>query len=372
MLRSNHRTGADLNRIGQFVLFNGIGIAVAFGVAAIVIQLAHGSPAAALAALRYGAWGTPYNLGSSVTKAVPLLLTGLGVSIAFRAKLWNLGGEGQLILGALSSAAIGAYWLKNGASVIVIPLELIAGMLAGAFWSGIAGLMKTWRGVPEVISTIMLNFVAAELLSYLLHGPLQESTHSQPATEELRSSLMLPNIIPNTPVHAGVIVAVVCVVLCYVYLFRTRAGFDLKLVGANELAARTAGINITRVKLVTMLISGALCGLAGAVEYTGVLGTLYENWSPGYGFAAVAVGILGQLHPGGIVLAALFFGALNAGSGTMERAANVSSVLVNVVQGSCLISLMIAQYYSGLHLPWRRPKPRDTDGSDKIVVREQL
>ena len=319
-------------------------LVTAFGLTLLVIVLAHQDPQAALSALASGAFGSPYAIAETLTKTIPLLLTGLGVAIAFRARLWNIGGEGQFLVGALAASALGAYILKGLPAFILIPLMLLAGSIAGALWAGLAGWMRTARGVPEVISTIMLNFIAAQLLSYLLHGPMQERAHAQPATEALPLAATLPSLWPGTTLHWGFLIALGMAGVVAVFLSRTRAGFALTLVGANPEAARAAGVDVAKTRLTTMLWSGGLCGLAGAVELSGVVGTLYENYSPGYGFAAVAVALLGRLNPWGILASALFFGALNAGSGSMERSAGISANLSYVLQAITLLVLLAFQW----------------------------
>jgi simple sugar transport system permease protein len=328
----------------------------AFLLTIMVIKLAHGDPRAALSALAGGAFGSPYELGNTLNKMTPLLLTGLGIAIAFRARLWNIGGEGQFLVGALAASAIGAYGLKGLPAAVLIPLLLLGGALAGAFWAGLAGMMRVRRGVPEVISTIMLNFIAAQLVSYLVgsHGPMQEASRAQPASEALPPNAMLPVIWPGTSLHAGILIALLCAAVAAVFLSGTRGGFALRVVGANPDAARTAGIDVERTQMATMLISGALCGLAGAVELSGLIGTVYENYAPGYGFTAIAVALLGRLSPSGIIASALFFGALAAGSGEMERSAGVSSVLVYVIQATALLVLLGFQW-----VRWERHRSSD-------------
>lgn len=349
---------ADLWRQSARIL---AALVTAFGLALLVILLAHGSPRAALTALAQGAFGNSYAVADTLTKTTPLLLTGLGVAVAFRARLWNIGGEGQFLVGALAASAFGAYALDGLPAPLLVPIILLAGAAAGAAWAGLAGWMRVSRGVPEVISTIMLNFVAAQLLSYLVHGPMQERSHAQPASEALPIQATLPTFWPSTTLHWGFVLTLAMAVVVSVYLNRTGAGFALRAVGANPDAAQVAGLNVDRTRLVTMLWSGALCGLAGAVELSGVVGTLYENYAPGYGFAAVAVALLGRLNPYGIITSALFFGALAAGSGSMERTAGVSANLSYVLQAGTLLVLLGFQW-----VRWERRSP--ADGPDTVEV----
>ena len=327
-------------------------LVVAFGLTLLVIALTGQSPRMAMIALAQGAFGSSYAVADTLTKTVPLLLTGLGVAIAFRTRLWNVGGEGQFLVGALVASALGAYALDGLPAPLLIPLILLAGAIAGAFWAGLAGWMRVRRNVPEVISTIMLNFVAAQLLSYLVHGPMQERSHAQPATTALPPNAVLPTLWAGTTLHAGLPLALALTVAVAVLLSRTLTGFTWRVVGANPEAARVAGLDVDRSRIAAMLWSGGLCGLAGAVELSGVLGTLYENYAPGYGFTAVAVALLGRLNPYGIIASALFFGALTAGSGSMERTAGISANLSYVLQAITLLVLLGFQW-----VRWKRRLP---------------
>lgn len=294
----------------------------------------------AITSLYQGAFGSTYDIGVTLNKTAPLILTGLGVSIAFRARMWNIGGEGQFLVGALAAMAAGAFLFRNQPPAISVVMLLFFGAFAGAIWAGLSAVMRVCRGVPEVISTIMLNFIAVQLLSYLVHGPMQVAGKSQPSTEPLPEQFMLPVLIRDTTLHAGLIIAVIAVIVVILYLYYSVSGFSLKVAGANASAAHFAGINVKRTMIIAMIWSGALCGLAGAVELSGVMGSIYENYSPGYGFTAIAVALLGRLHPAGVMLAALFFGALIAGCGSMERHSGVSSTLSYVIQAVTLLVLL--------------------------------
>ena len=317
-----------------------------------VIAPAGGDPRAALTALWEGAFGSPYALGSSLVRATPLLLTGLGVAVALQARLWNIGGEGQFLMGALGAAFLASRFGPNPTlpSAVILPVLLAASALAGAIWAALAALLKTLRGVPEVIATIMLNFVAAELLSYLVNGPMQRADHTQPATEPLSSAASLPLLsdwlprLPPSPLHLGFGLALIAAVLTAVFLSRTATGFTLKVVGANAEAARLAGIDVPRAFVVAMLWSGGLCGLAGGVELTGVVGFIPEGYDPGYGFTAIAVALLGRMNPVGIVFSALFFGALGAGCDNMERMAGIAHEIGYIIQAFALLALLASQW----------------------------
>jgi simple sugar transport system permease protein len=295
----------------------------------------------ALAALWNGAFGTPYAvLSATLVRATPLLFVGLAVGIAFRAGVLNIGAEGQLLAGAAAAVAVGLS-VGDWPRVVALPLTLGAGVVAGAAWAGVAGWLKLRFGVLEVISTLMLNFVASYGVSWLVRGPLQEPTRIYPQTVELSAAVRLPALIDGHRVHLGLVLAVALAVATWWILTQTAAGFRVRAVGASLSAAQSAGgIRPTRTLAVVFLASGALAGLAGASEATGVTFALYEGLSPGYGYSAIAVALLARLHPLAIIASALLFGALEAGAAAMQRDANVPSVLAAVVEAMIILGAL--------------------------------
>lgn len=315
-----------------------VGLALAVG--AVIVWASGVSPVLAFHALVEGAFSSRDSLSEVAVKSCPLLFTGLAVVIAFRAGVWNIGAEGQLLVGAAAIAFVAMYIAPSLPNSLALPIGLVAGAAAGAAWAGLAAVLKVRRGVNEVIATIMLNFVASALLSYLVQGPLMEASGRYPQSEALPPHMLLPRFAPYR-LHAGLMLAVMAAVLAQVFLFRTRWGFELRAVGGNPEAARLAGIDVGRTIVLALLLSGALAGLAGAVEVAGVTRRVFERFSPGWGFTAIAVGLLARLSPLGAVVAAAFFGALDAGSNSMQRVAGVSSVLVQIIQG-CVILFLVA------------------------------
>jgi simple sugar transport system permease protein len=318
--------------------------AVALALGAGVIAAAGADPIVAFSALLEGAFGSAEGCSEVAVKTCPLLLTGIAVALAFRAGIWNIGAEGQLLAGAAAMA-----WLGDARSVpgwAAIPTGLAVSASAGALWAGGAAYLKVRRNVSEVIATIMLNFVAAGLVGYLVHGPLMEGAGQYPQTDAVELALRLPRLAPPARAHAGILIAIVAAAACHVLLFRTVLGYQMRALGLGREAARLAGIRIGRLTWATLLLSGGLAGLAGGVEVSAVTYRLYERFSPGYGFTAIAVALLGRLHPAGVVLAALLFGALEAGSNAMQRAAGVSSVVVSVIQATVILSLLGADRIS--------------------------
>ncbi|GIW40883.1 MAG: ABC transporter permease [Candidatus Binatia bacterium] len=306
---------------------------------ALFVALTGRSPVRAFSALFSGALGSLDGLSEVAVKSCPLVLCGLAVALAFRAGLWNIGAEGQLLAGALAAAWVGPLW-KGAPGLRAVAVTLCAASAAGAFWAWLAGLLRVKRGVNEVIGTIMLNFVAAALVGWVVQGPLMEPGGAYPQTEALPPAARLPRLFPGLRLHAGVFLALLGAALLGLVLRRTVFGFGVRAAGENPTAARVAGISVERLWLGTMALSGALAGLAGGIEVSAVTYRLYENFSPGYGFTGIAVALLGRLDPFGVLLAGLFFGVLEAGSNAMQRNADVSSVLVFVVQATVILFLV--------------------------------
>jgi len=317
-------------------------LAVAIAMLAVLLMTTGHEVIPALSAMVRGAFGSYYAITSAtIVRMVPLALAGLAVSVAFRAGILNIGAEGQLLVGAAAATAIsgtlgGVPWF------IGIPVMLGAGAIAGGAWAAIAGALRLRFGVLEVISTIMLNFVAQYLTGWLVRGPLQEPTRVNPQSVTLAPELQMPVLLEGTRLHAGVLLVVMVAIAVWWWLRRTGSGFRLRAVGATPTAAASAGgIDVPRTMFGAFLVSGLLAGLAGSVEYTGITYALYENFSPGYGYTAIAVALLARLHPLGVVATALLFGALEAGANAMQRDAGVPNVVVSVVE-ALLILLVLA------------------------------
>ena len=289
-------------------------------------------------ALVTGALGSTANLAETLVKTTPLLLTGLAVMLAFESGIFNIGAEGQFRAGALAATAVGTLPQPFPCQTVLV---LLAGAVAGAAWSSVAAAMRIGRGVSEVIVTILLNFVALYLVSYAVHGPLQEAAAAYPQSDPLPPSARLWQIAPPTRLHAGVPLAFGLTIVVGVLMRRTALGLRLRAAGRNAVAARLAGFPVTRDLAVAFALSGALAGLGGAVEVAGVTGRLFERISPGYGYAAIAVALVGGLRPLRVTAAAIFFAALASGANAMERTAGVSSVLVVAVQGATLVAVAV-------------------------------
>jgi ABC-type uncharacterized transport system permease subunit len=345
-----------------------IGVLVlALLVVALVVRLLGGDPVKALLALHRGSIGTSGALTETLIKTTPLLFTGLSVAVAFRGGIWNIGAEGQFLAGMLGTT-VAALLLPPLPPLVGIPVCLAAGAVFGALWAAGPAALKLLRDVPEVISTIMLNFLAVYVIEYLVRGPLHDPRSEIDQSPLLPEWSYLPRLgallgtraeglpplrLPNgQPVlalgietlrlHVGVLLAVATLAVVWVWLARSRSGFRILATGFNPSAARAAGIPVARTIAGAFLLSGALAGLGGAVEVLGLIQRLYryEPGSPGYGFSGIAVALLGRLHPAGVLAAALFFGALTVGSNAMQREAQVSVHVAEVVQAAVVLLLI--------------------------------
>ena len=297
---------------------------------------------AALGALWRGAFGSWYAISSAtMVRAVPLITIGLGLAISFRAGALNIGAEGQFAVGAMVATAVG---LATAGWPVPLGLTatLLAGVLGGAAWILVPVALRFRFGVLEVISTLLLNFVAEALISYAVQGPLQEAKGTYPQSDALGASVRLP-LVPGTRLHAGFFLVLVLGVVLWVVFRRSVWGFRLRAVGEAPRAAELAGgIRVERTVAVALLCSGALAGLAGAFEVSGVTYALYQNLSPGYGFTAIAVALIARTDPIGVVVAGLAFGALDAGAAAMQRDAGVPAVAVSIVQAVIIVVALLS------------------------------
>jgi ABC-type uncharacterized transport system permease subunit len=310
--------------------------------ALMLLVLGH-DPVAAFAALWNGAFGSWYAFSSAtLVRSTPLIILGLGFALAFRGGALNIGMEGQFLAGAIAATWAGLH-VTGWPAGMAIPAVLGASLAAGAAWVTIPVLLKLRFGVLEVISTLLLNFVAEALVSLMVQGPLQEARRTYPQSDLIADSARLASL-PGSRLHAGFVLAVLLAVVAQVLFDRTVWGFRLKAAGAGPRAAWMTGrINAGRLMAVALLVSGALAGLGGGVEISGVTYALFQNLSPGYGFTAIAVALLARGQPIGIVVTGILFGALEAGAGAMQREAGIPSVAVLVVQAVIIVVVLLAE-----------------------------
>lgn len=309
-------------------------------------------PSAALPAMWAGAFGAgSYGhlvaLSETLIEATPLLLTSLSVIVAWRCGLFSIGGEGQLLVGALAAMCISSLYGRLPDGLLTICM-LAGGIAAGGVWSWIAGWLRVRKNVQEVISTVMLNYVALYLVGAMVQGPLQERSHSGPETDLLPNGIMLSRLLPisltggiQARLHSGVVLAAAAAAFVGILLYSTKTGFLIRLVGLNERAARAIGVNVDRIRLRAMWMSGALAGAAGAVQLLGVSQRLDANFSPGWGYSAIPVALLGGLNPAGAVAASLLFGALQAGGANAERLVGVPASVTQVVEAVAVLLVVV-------------------------------
>ena len=285
----------------------------------------------------------------SLVISTPYIFAGLAVALGFRGGLFNIGAEGQLFVGGLASVYVG-YSISGLPWYIHLPLALLAGIVAGAIWGAIPGFLKARTGAHEVINTIMMNYVAFRLTDYLLQGGPMTRPDGLPITPEIAPSAYLPALFPRPMrLHAGFFLALAVAALVYWFLWKTTHGFEIRMVGANPSAARYAGVRITRTTVLTMALSGALAGLAGANQVLGLDHKLVRAFSTGYGFDSIALALLGNSHPAGVVLSSLLFGFLRGGAARMQSVAGVPVELIRIVQGMVIIFVAAPEIIRGLY-----------------------
>lgn len=330
-------------RVNRFlaILQPVLAVVLGLGLGLLVTKFAGESPLHVASILFKEAFDTPYEVGMAVFYATPLLLTGLAVAVPFQAGLFNIGAEGQLTFGALAAAAVGALFPS-----IPWPFApLLAGSAAfgaGALWGAIPGWLRAKRGAHEVINTIMLNFIAAGLASWVTLYLLRNPESQNPETRAIGEGYRIANFafFDGAPVSSAVFVALAAAILVSVFLWRTVAGYELRAVGSNESAARAAGISGARARIVAMALGGGLAGLVGVGEVLGNAGRFKMDFSPGFGFIGIAVALLGRNRPLGIFFAALLFGALHKGAGDLDlETENVTRDLSYILQALVILSV---------------------------------
>ncbi len=343
-------------------------VLLAFVVGSVVILAKGANPIEAYAALFKGAFGGLDSIGTTIRKTTPLLLAGLAVVFGYRGGVFNIGAEGQLILGGMAATAVGVrfqglpLWLH-------VPLCILAAMAAGSLWSLLPGALKAFRGFNEVITTLMMNYIAVQVLAWSVRKDtvsgftwrfweyfgLKDGAQPFAKSATIFDSAQLPVLWPAMRLNLGAVVALLAAVIVFILLWRTGFGFAVRTVGSNPHAARYAGIKVSRTMLMTMLISGALAGLAGGIEILGNQGRIIDDFLINVGFDGIPVALVGQLHPAGAVLSALFFGGLRAGSNTMQIMVGVPISLIYILQA---LAILFAIAGTAVNIRGRAARPR--------------
>jgi ABC-type uncharacterized transport system permease subunit len=325
----------DYWRLARAVLLPGASVVAALIVTGLLAWIAGADPLRAFYAIGQGAFGNLYVTGSTLVKATTLSLAGLAVGLAYKAGLLNIGAEGQLQMGAAAAAAVAIYVPAPGPLVMI--LSVVAGSIAGAIWSGIAGVLRAVFKSNEIVTTLMLNYVALLVVGYLVTGPMVAKGATFRTSERIPAAAELPILISGTPIHAGLLIAVAAALLVWFLLNRTNIGFVLQAMGHNPLAVRSMGWRVDRLIVIAMTISGGLAGLAGAGEVLGVHHRLLDGFSPGYGYLAIGVTFLANHNPFWTLVSGVFFGAGITGVSYLQRALQVPSSIMFAVQGLLVI-----------------------------------
>jgi len=352
------------------VLLPVIAALAALAVGAVILIFLDASPIEAYGAMVDGAFGSTNALADTLVKATPLLLVAVGICIAFRGGVLNIGGEGQLVMGAVASTLIGLL-LPGAPGAVIIPLALLSGFLAGAVWGAIPGMLKAYFNVNEILSTIMMNVIAVQLMNYLLREPMIDpnqfdSASKIPQTARLVVAFDLPRLIP-TRLHLGTGLAILAAILVYIFLWRTVIGYRIRAVGLSTFASRYAGISVPRYIVLALLLSGAFAGLAGAIQVYGLHHRMFTDGSAtGFtgsaGFNGIVVALFGNLHPLGAIPASILFGAMIVGANKLQRVMQVPSAFITVLNGLVVIFVVSSEYF---RRRWARH--RDTEVTEKVA-----
>lgn len=334
-------TRGDLREV---LLIPLLAVFLALVIGALIMMATSVAPATILksfVAMADGSLGSMNAISETLTASIPLVMAGLGIGLAFRAGLFNIGAEGQMVVGGLATA-IAAFSFTGLPMILHLPLALLIGMSVGAVYAAIAGVLRATTGAHEVISTIMLNLISFRLLDYLLRQPyIQKEGRADPISRAVLETAELPRLLtfldPNLRLHLGLFIMLAAVAIVWWLLFRSKLGFAFRISGENPGAARYAGIRAGLTVVLAMAIAGALAGLAGATQVSGVLGRATPGFTAGIGFDAIAVALLGRSHPVGILLAGLLFGALEAGGRQMQVDAGVSIDMISIIQALIII-----------------------------------
>ena len=326
-------------------------------VSALLVWWAGAGVAQTYGLLLRGGFGSVFALSETFTRAIPLMLTGLAAAVAFRARLFNIGAEGQLYVGALAAVAVGGLHGGTGFDLpvpLLFGLMLLAAALAGALLLLGPALLKARLGVDEVVTTLLLNFIVLLLVSLMLDGPMKDPTAmGWPQSVALMGELELSKLVEQTRVHSGLLIAAALAVAVWVLMKYTVLGFDIRAVGANARAAAFAGVPVTRTVVLVAMLSGALAGLAGAIEVAGRTSYLTLDMSPGYGYSGIVIAMLAGLHPLGVVAASVFVAGVLVGADSMSRAIGVPTYIADVIVAASLISVLVATLLTQYRVRWK-------------------
>ncbi|MEG1525099.1 MAG: ABC transporter permease [Clostridia bacterium] len=338
MKKADYRRSTD----GIFVVL--LTLLLSFAVCSLLLLMYKADLGTAYAAMLRGAWGTKYNLAETLSKAAPLLLVALGFAIAAQSGMFNIGGEGQMYAGALGASLVALNMPAETPRVVAIILIMVVGMLFGMLWALPVAYFKTKFGISEIVMTVMLNEVAAGIVSYLVSVPMKDPQTPMHHTPMFEENFQMPILIKSTKLHLGILVAILCVFVVWFFINKTTSGYCLKAVGLSSKAASYAGMPVASIMIVSMMISGGFGGLAGAFEATGLHHRLIESVTGNYGYTAIVVAHLGKRNPFYIAVAAFIFASLTAGADAMQRAVGTPSMLSSLIQGVTVFFWIMSEY----------------------------
>lgn len=337
----------------SYVLYNisvvSVALFIALGLGALLFAMAGGNPLTAYKVMFTEPLKGAFGITETLVRAAPLMLVAVGVAVSFRSGILNIGAEGQILIGAVTGAFVGLSF-PGLPKYILVPLIFVSSFIGGALWAGIAGWLRAYLGVNEILSTVMLNYIAIQIYTYILRSPLidpQELAYGTgvPQTAQLVRNAWLDRLIPGMRLHTGLIYAIIVAILVYLILWKTTLGYRMRVCGAEPLAARYAGMRVPRYLVLAMLIAGGLAGLAGAIELCGVHRRALEALSAGYGFSGIVVALFGGLHPLGIIPASALFGLLIVGADMMQRAVTIPAHIILAIQGLIILAVVSSSLF---------------------------
>jgi len=317
-------------------------VLIALCIGSILILFKEGNIFEAYGALIYGAFGNTNNLSETIVKTVPLLFAALGIVVAFRCQIWNIGAEGQIYFGALGAVLIGLY-VEGLPRYMHLGLMVLASFAGGMFWGIIPGILRAKWEANEILVTVMMNYIAILFVSYMCHEPLREPGGWIPQTAEIAISARLPVLLSQTRLHGGIFIALLCALIVYILLSRTTRGYQIRAVGLSPKSAVYGGMSLTGNIIIAMAISGGLAGLAGMSEVSGIHYRLLDDISPGYGHNAIVVALLGRLTAGGVVVSSVLFAALMVGAESMQRKMGLPVSIVYIIEGLIILFVLATE-----------------------------
>jgi len=349
-----------------------VSVVLALLAGAVLLAGAGANPWLTYKAMAIGAFGGKYNISETMVKAIPLMLCGLGVSVAFRMLFWNIGAEGQLAVGGIAASGVALFWADRIPAPLLLPTMVVAGFLGGALWGLIPALLKAYLRVNEIITTLMMNYIAILWVEHLFYGPWKDPQgYGFPGTAQFSKAAWLPRL-PGTRFHLGLAFAVVATIFIWVIMKHTKWGYEIRVIGENPTAANYAGINIVRNVILVMVLSGGLAGLAGMSEVAGISHRLQKGLTVGYGYTAIIVAWLGKLNPWGVLVVAILLAGLLVGGDQIQITMQLPAAVALVLQGAILFFVLGGDLFTKyrIRLEWRTGSSPHPDPPPTLGERE--